>query len=247
MDLEIVGVGTTAKIYHDGNVAIKLYNHCFVESVEEEARLQAMAAEFGLPVPKIFGVKQMGENQIALEMEYIAGTPLIDKEMDQEKILQKMSVLVKLQCDIHAKSASAFPKLNDRLTMKIKQNSLINDKVKNQILALLEQLNTGATQLCHGDFHPLNILFDGQKHWIIDWVDATAGCPSIDACRTYVLLRQFAPELSEIYLHLFCERSGISQKEILMWLPVIVTARLAEDVDVNGREMLLGILYEIIV
>ena len=25
-----------------------------------------------------------------------------------------------------------------------------------------------AANLCHGDFHPLNILYDGSKHWIID-------------------------------------------------------------------------------
>ena len=40
---------------------------------------------------------------------------------------------------------------------------------KEKLLALLRRLDDGARQICHGDFHPRNILLDGKKHWIIDW------------------------------------------------------------------------------
>lgn len=245
MNLEMVGVGATAKIYRDGDVAIKLYQNSSLFEVEQEAKLQTLAFETGLLVPEILGVKQMGESQIALEMKYIAGIPLASEEMEQAEIVQQIGMLVKLQCEIHAKDASEFPNQNDRLRMQIKQNSLIDDEMKNQLFAMLEQLDAGATQLCHGDFHPLNVLFDGKEHWVIDWVCATSGNPLADVCRSYILLQQFAPQLAALYLRLFCKETDISSEKILVWLPLIIAARLAEDVDADGREMLLGMLGEI--
>ena len=39
-------------------------------------------------------------------------------------------------------------------------------------------------RLCHGDFHPLNILGDTADPLIIDWPDARRGEPAADVCRS---------------------------------------------------------------
>jgi len=244
MDLEMIGIGATAKVYRDGDVAIKLYDNSSVFEVEGEAKLQTYAMETGLPVPEIFGVKRVDTNQVVLEMVCVAGIPLLNEEMGQEEILKQLRILVKLQCDIHAKDAQMLPKQKDRLTKKINQNPDLEDEIKNQIFTLLDKLDDGTLQLCHGDFHPLNVLFDGKKHWIIDWVDATAGNPLADACRTYILLKQFATQLSVVYLSCFCEEVGVSSEAILAWLPIIIAARLSEDMDDNARKMLMNLLQD---
>ena len=245
MDLEVVGVGMTAKIYRDKNVAIKLYKNSVLTVVEEEAKLQSYAMKAGLPVPTVFGVKKIDDTQVAFEMEYVDGEPLLHEKMDQDECLKKIRSLVELQCEVHSKNASEFPKQRDRLTWKITQNKYIDEEIKDQLLTLLEELDTDMNQLCHGDFHPLNILFDGNKHWIIDWVDATRGNPLADACRTYIIFKQFITHLATTYLRYFCEISKVSSEEVLKWLPIIIAARLSEDMDDKTRKMLMDMLQDV--
>ena len=43
--------------------------------------------------------------------------------------------------------------------------------------------------ICHGDFHPLNVLFDGHRvTGILDWGGLTLACPAYDVGNTLVLL-----------------------------------------------------------
>jgi len=50
-------------------------------------------------------------------------------------------------------------------------------------------------RLCHGDFHPLNILGDTLDPVVIDWLDARRGDPVADVCRSYLLLKLHAAEM----------------------------------------------------
>ena len=58
-NLEIVGEGATTKIYRDGEKAIKLYVDAPPNEAENEAKLQIFATRAGLPVPAVFGVKNV--------------------------------------------------------------------------------------------------------------------------------------------------------------------------------------------
>ena len=245
IDLEMIGEGATAKIYRDENIAIKLYKNSVITIIEEEARLQTYAMEAGLPVPAVHRVKKIDDTQIAFEMEYVDGKPLLHEKMDREERLEKIRSLVELQCEVHSKSANEFPKQRERLTWKIKQNKYIDEKVKDQLLRTLEELDTDTSQLCHGDFHPLNILFDGKKYWVIDWVDATGGNPLADACRTYIIFQQFISRMATTYLRYFCEIAKVSSEEVLAWLPIIIAARLSENMDDKARKMLMDLLQDV--
>ena len=55
-------------------------------------------------------------------------------------------------------------------------------------------------RLCHGDFHPLNILGDTLDPVVIDWLDARRGDPVADVCRSYLLLKLHAAENARAYL-----------------------------------------------
>ena len=46
--------------------------------------------------------------------------------------------------------------------------------------------------ICHGDFHPLNILVrDGEVTGVLDWFDAVVGDPALDIACTTLLIRVF--------------------------------------------------------
>jgi aminoglycoside phosphotransferase (APT) family kinase protein len=54
---------------------------------------------------------------------------------------------------------------------------------------LLPELDTGPKVACHGDFHPLNVLVDGDESMVIDWTDAALGDRHGDVARTQLLFR----------------------------------------------------------
>jgi len=93
--------------------------------------------------------------------------------------------------------------------------------------------------LCHGDFHPWNIIDAPTGATVIDWLDASSGHPAPDVCRSFVLLRHARPQFAYDYVDAYAERSGITPSDIFAWLPCIAAARLAEDVP-EEEEALLG-------
>jgi aminoglycoside phosphotransferase (APT) family kinase protein len=244
LDLEIVGQGATTTIYRDGNTAVKLYVDAWPGEADCEAERQRFALQAGLPVPPVFGVRRLDERRVALDMEYIGGTPLLRPKMDKDEANAAILTLVKLQRLVHQAGADGQPKQADRLARKIERTDCLDGPAKDRLLALLRQLGRGAGNLCHGDFHPLNILFDGNKHWIIDWVDASAGDPLADACHTYSIFKQFIPRKAGIYLRLFCKESGTEAEDILAWLPVIAASRLDSRMDETSRKHLLESIKE---
>ena len=242
LNLEIVGEGATTKIYRDGDKAIKLYVNASPNEAENEAKLQTFAVDAGLPVPAVFGVRKIDDSMTALDMEYISGKPIIHEKMEKDERRNAIGILVELQCAVHAINTDGLPKLMDRLAWKITHSDFIAQPTKDNLLSLLNRLDDGSNKLCHGDFHPLNILYDGNKYWIIDWVDTTAGNPLADACRTYLIFKQFMMRSAGIYLSLFCKEAGVKQEEVLSWMPVVAAARLSENMDDKMRIQLLKTL-----
>ncbi|MBN1310019.1 MAG: phosphotransferase, partial [Anaerolineae bacterium] len=100
-------------------------------------------------------------------------------------------------------------------------------------------------RLCHGDFHPGNILMAEKGIVIIDWIDAACGNPLGDIARTSLLMEKArmpegAPMRRVIDLmSLWFNRSYLrhcfqlfpwDRKEFRTWLVVNAAARLAEGV-----------------
>ena len=53
-----------------------------------------------------------------------------------------------------------------------------------------------------------------NKVVVIDWVDSSAGDIRADVYRTYLLYSQLSIELADLYLRLYCEKSGLLRSEI---------------------------------
>jgi len=234
---KLIGTGATAEIYLAGNVAKKIYTNAAISEVESEKKRQQFAYSAGLLVPQVYEIKKLDDGRIVLEMEYIKGVPLMNLKMSEAELIEAMHILVKLQHEIYQIPAPELLNLKNEMTEKIFSTTL-DSKVKNELSALLLQLDDKTQQLCHGDFHPLNVLFDGEKHWIIDWVDATCGNPYADICRTYVLLKSQMTELAELYLQVVCKSQTCQPEEILKWLPLVAASRLSENIELVERDSL---------
>jgi aminoglycoside phosphotransferase (APT) family kinase protein len=96
-------------------------------------------------------------------------------------------------------------------------------------------------RLCHGDFHPINVLGEVSRPVVIDWPDACRGDPAADVCRSYLLLKLHAEGTTDPYLDTYCRINNKAPQNILDWLPYVAAARLAEDVP-DELDRLLEIL-----
>jgi aminoglycoside phosphotransferase (APT) family kinase protein len=103
-------------------------------------------------------------------------------------------------------------------------------------LARLQALPEGE-RLCHGDFHPFNILGPPSRPTLIDWLDASSGVPAADVCRSYILIGHSEPEIASTYVEAYIEVSGETRANIFEWLPIVAAARLAEDVPKEAARL----------
>lgn len=246
LNYEIIGQGATTKIYRNGNMASKLYVNAPSDEADNEAQRQQFAINTGLPVPAVYGVRKLDDNAASLDMQYINDKPLLHPCMDKDERNNAIRTLAKLQCEVHKVIANGLPKQTDRLKWKIGAVQSLSELCKEQLFSLLTRLDNGSGYLCHGDFHPLNILYDGSKYWITDWVDATAGNPLADACRTYLIFKQHMSRSAGVYLKAFCKEAVTKQDDVLAWLPIIAAARLKENLDDKSREWLLEMVKEMV-
>ena len=236
---------SNAKIYREGD---KLIKHYFADApyeyVAENARIQKFLFDAGLPVPEVYDVRKINESETILEMAYIESKPLPDDSANIDAWIKNKKEMIKLQCMIYAVDAGGLPKLSDYIAKEIKSTPYLTEHIKEKSIDLLYRLDTGKTNLCHGDFHPGNIIYDGEKYWVIDWEEPSRGDPAADACMTYFYEKRFSQSgWSEIYLDLFCEESKIKREDVLAWLPVIAAYQVNIDDD-EQRGFILDIINE---
>jgi len=95
--MDYIAKGTQAEVYKDGYKAIKLFkNNISKDEIEYEVNLQKEAYEFGLPVPKIYGLIEI-DNKIGIVMDHIEGVPvgnivLEDMSRSEEYLIKTIEV-----------------------------------------------------------------------------------------------------------------------------------------------------------
>ena len=104
---------------------------------------------------------------------------------------------------------------------------ILDDEVKDKLRFKLQGLPDGE-QLCHNDFHSLNIVMYEGSLYIVDWADAASGSPEADVCRSYLVYSLYASYMADQYLDVYGRKSGVNRKNVLRWLPIIAAARLTE-------------------
>jgi thiamine kinase len=129
-------------------------------------------------------------------------------------------------------------RIRDRL-----ESPLVPEDARARALAGLDALPAG-DRLCHGDFHPANVLFDlDADARVIDWTAASRGDPAADVARSRLIIRYGAvgPDataavraLARVGRRLLWqgyERTyPVERARVDAWFPVMATARLAEDI-----------------
>ncbi|MGE4571820.1 MAG: phosphotransferase, partial [Candidatus Izemoplasmatales bacterium] len=120
------------------------------------------------------------------------------------------------------------------------------ETLKNKALDSLNKIDK-VYQLCHLDFHPLNIIYDEKKYYMIDWTNAKLAHPVMDIASTYIIFRQYLNRQANKYLNMMIKKTGYLKEQICDALPIMAFIKLresdSEDIQllinlINGSDMI---------
>lgn len=229
MAKEMIFSSAKKTVYRDGDTAIKEFCEGFPKAeVLNEALCNARVETIGaLNVPKILGVT-VTDGKWSIIKEYVPGKTL-EQLMDEnpDKLDEYMSQMVDLQLLIHSQACPLLNKLKEKTIRSLKSVEQLDESTRYELLTRLDGMPKH-TKLCHGDFNPSNIIVgDDGKLYVIDWVHASQGNASADVARTYLLLSLKDKKKAELYMDLFCEKTGTEKRYVQGWLPIVAAAQLA--------------------
>jgi thiamine kinase-like enzyme len=97
---------------------------------------------------------------------------------------------------LDVKGGSPLMSDKDKARHCILASELLTEAEKGRILEILAGLPDGMA-VCHGDFHPGNIIYSGGTAFVIDWSGASCGDFLSDVAHTCVLLT-WVPRLPHV-------------------------------------------------
>lgn len=218
-----IGSGRVAEVFVHGSNVLKLYRpgHGKKEAFREAATLSILE-DSDLNVPAVQAVGRFGDRW-GLEM---SRAPEVTVFSSGGRLAWMMA---ELHWRIHQVRGKPLANLKQKLQSNIQSATQLSIDERATLLSRLESLPND-DRLCHGDFHPGNIMGSEAAPFVVDWLDATSGPAHADACRTYLLALHNAPALAGPYLAAYCSVSKWPAEQILRWLPFVAAARLAENV-----------------
>ena len=186
----------------DTGRVLKLYAADRARSKVEREHLVTLAAHTaGLPVPTTYELVEV-DGRTGIIFERIDGSSMRRHFQARPwKLFSYATQLAALHAQVHGwKAPAQIPPLNQCLKERIQEAVSLSETDKQTARRCLDQLPQG-TSLCHGDFHPDNVLLSGCGPIIIDWSGGSLGYPLADVAATSLLF-DYAPMPPDLALHL---------------------------------------------
>ena len=254
-----IAQGRTAEIYPwDERHILKLYRAwCPAGWADYEARIARSVHEAGVPSPAINEIVEV-DGRKGLVYERLDGVSMLeDMNARPWRLFGHARLLADLHMQVHQHAVTGLPSYKDRLRSDIRETSQLPDDLRSKALAMLDQLPDG-NSVCHGDYHPGNILLTKSGPVVIDWMTACTGSPWADVARTSLILgigakaagKQVSPFLRmaiRLYHHTYLQHYRVLKPdrtgELSRWRPVLAAARLNENI-ISEREALIRIVEQ---
>jgi Phosphotransferase enzyme family len=187
----LIGEGREAEVYAYGDDAVlKLYRAGFGGYRAEPAALRALDG-YGV-APRLLDIVD-SDGRTGLVVERIDGPDLLTLvQRRPRQVFRIARTLAATQLTIHGVQApDGLPGVREQLAARI-EDAVLSRELKDFALTILDGLPDG-DRLCHGDYHPGNVLLAGDHTAVIDWTGAARGVPEADYARTMLLLRWADP------------------------------------------------------
>ena len=250
---KILGQGRTAEVYlWDNNKILKLFRDCVpADWSQYEAMIARTVFAAGVPAPELFEIIQ-DNGRAGLIYQRIDGISLLKLIITKPWSISKYArQMARLHFQIHQSSTDKLPSQNERMTQMIMRAEPILGEKTVKIIAYLSSL-PDKHQVCHGDFHPDNILVSNKEWVTIDWMNAYAGNPLSDVARSCLMLKTpylppRTPHLLIIilkrtiysaYIKEYIQLAHVQWEDIESWMLPVAAARLCEKIPGEEKWLL---------
>ncbi len=259
MDSACIGtklaVGRTAEVFHFGpDRVLKLYREGCPEAVARTEYENTLCVHrLGLPVPQVFEVGA-SDGRHGIVMELVEGESLTAIVLRAPwKIKWAAGLLAELHARVHSHRTDQLPSLKICLGRRLAESTNLEEEAKSKALEILQTVPDGDT-ICHGDFHPDNVILTPNGVASIDWLDAASGSSVYDFAQTRLLLSIAMPEESgvskrlairgvrawfaRIYDTEYRALVEVDRDELERWISIAAAVRLTEGVPGEQKTLM---------
>jgi aminoglycoside phosphotransferase (APT) family kinase protein len=254
---ELIAEGRTAHVYAAGpHRIVKVLRPGFPDTLgEEEAAAARVADQAGVGAPRFFGMGRV-DDCIALIYERRDGPSMMEQLGARVWRAGPLGATFgTLHAGLHGTPAASLPRFRDAVLAAVRRaEPIAGSGAHDAAIAQIERLPDGAS-LCHGDFHPGNVMLSASGPSVIDWLTASAGPPAADVARTLILLREGAlpdglPRTQRLrigllrrwfvgaYLRAYRHARPLDLGEVAGWRLPLLVARLDEGIEAERSHLL---------
>ena len=249
-ELRKVAEGREAEMFawEDGSI-LRLMREPGAEGRNQgQAAAMEAARSRGVRVPAVLGAATV-MGRPGLIMERIDGPDLLTLVGSRPWTVFRVGrICGEVHAQLHEVQAPrVIPSLKEALKRRIETTGQLPQHLAEFALEALDGLPDGDA-LCHGDFHPGNILLAGEEPVLIDWTNAMRGDPAADVARTRMMLRLGEPPpgtsfalrtlarvgrslLVTLYLRSYRRARPLDMDAVKRWEVPVAAARLSEGIE----------------
>jgi hypothetical protein len=235
----------TANLYHWGDgCVLKLHGPDALP--EDVAWLGCVERELygaGLPVPEVGELIEV-EGCLGQVYERIEGPSIAEALFgaagDEAEGARLSRIFAEVHASIHAHGpVDGFATQQHALAKTIRRAGPLPDDLRQAALVALAAMGPG-DRLCHGDYHPYNVILSPRGPVVIDWPNGHIGDPLEDVARSLLMLEGAAmtePSLTDLTLRFsqeyrdrYFELHPGDQGALAAWRPIVAAARLTDGI-----------------
>ena len=235
---EIIGVGNTATVYEwENGKVVKFFREGYPHQDAIREFENAMAVnDMDFLKPKAYEfITYEGKNGIVYDK--VTGESLLDWTLRTGNLKECSILMAKAHEAILKYDIRNVSDYKDFLIHQIKKASITKEE-RRKALHLTDQLEDGTT-LCHGDFHPGNLMLSPGGISVIDFMNICRGNRLYDIARTVYLIEytpvpdgadnpQEVRALKETLSRFYLVQMNLTKDDIKDYLSAISVARLGE-------------------
>jgi len=213
--------------------------------VIELGRREQQLFDAGFPVPEIGELVEI-ENSLGQVYERVEGKSIANELLSitdpgAEIVIELAYEFAEAHAKIHSFEDTQvdIPQQKELFAGVLQRIEVLPMDLRDELLKAIEAMPDG-DRVCHGDYHPYNVIQSPRGSIVIDWNNSHLGDPLEDVARTKLILMGFSlmvPSVSravnrfmEAYLERYSTLRPTDQEQIKKWWPIVSAIRLLDNI-----------------